>query len=584
MVSPRRWFQGLLGLPLILLVLVAVACGASAAPTLAPAATAPAVAPTSAPLQLIATPAPTALPADVVNPGKVVVMVGGFGSENFLPRYCSGECHSWGRLLHGYFVTTTHQGGVIPSAMESWKVSADGKVWNFKLRKGIKFHNGDTATIEDVLFSEQRSLSDSEVPAKATPTQTVELRLIEKEEITGPDELTITYKNGNAAGAVFRSDGHAGNSRMNLLPRKLLLEPYADTEAAYNKLPVGSGPFKMTSRSPAQSMSFERFDDYYYQPKFGAPEDRRPRFKFLDLVLVPELSTRVAALRAGQADIVEAAEAVKNQVTGSGGRLIYSQESNYVALQLLGCWKPEVRCSDIRVRQALNLAIDRKTIQETLYTPTSYAMAGWGFVTPTSLGWSKELTPPPYDPVKARELFQQAGYKVPGSATGKEFGAFVLNGWNAGDPPFIPDVAQLVAETWKKELGIDAQVSITDRTLVTQRWNAQELVNNVRLEVNEARWDPSTIAQARFNDPKNVQRLSEDTALQVASREAYDITAPEGRQAALNKLYLRLQQEQYFLPMGHSNLPWGVSKRIADWKPWPVAAFFNAHWTIRLAQ
>lgn len=584
MVSPRRWFQGLLGLPLILLVLVAVACGASAAPTSAPAATAPAVAPTSAPLQLIATPAPTAIPADVVNPGKVVVMVGGFGSENFLPRYCSGECHSWGRLLHGYFATTTHQGGVIPSAMESWKVSADGKVWNFKLRKGIKFHNGDTATMEDVLFSEQRSLSESEIPAKATPTQTVEFRLIEKEEITGPDELTITYKAANAAGAVFRSDGHAGNTRMNLLPRKLLSEPYADSEAAYNKLPVGSGPFKMTARSPAQSMTFERFEDYYYQPKFGAPEDRRPRFKFLDLVLVPELSTRVAALRAGQADIVESAEAVKGQVTGAGGRLIYAQESNYVSLMLLGCWKPEVRCSDIRVRQALNLAIDRKTIQETLYTPASYAMAGWGFVTPTSLGWSKELTPPAYNPVKARDLLQQAGYKVPGSATGKDFGAFVLNGWNAGDPPFIPDVAQLVAETWKKELGIDAQVSITDRTLVTQRWNAQDLVNNVRVEVNEARWDGSTIAQARFNDPKNVQRLAEDTALQAASRVAYDVTAPEGRQAALNKLYLRLQDEQYFLPMGHSNLPWAVSKRIADWKPWPVAAFFNAHWTIRLAQ
>ncbi len=581
---PRRNSQGILGPSLVLVILFAVACGAAATATPAAPTTAPAAAPTSSPMQLIATPAPTALPADVVNPGKVTVMVGGFGSENFLPRYCSGECHTWGRLLHGYFATTTHQGGVIPSAMESWKVSADGRAWTFKLRQGIKFHNGDTATIEDVLFSEQRSLSDSELPNKATPTQLVEFRLIAKQEITGPNEFTLTYKEANAAGAVFRSDGHAGNTRMNLLPRKLLGEPYADTEAAYNKLPIGAGPFKMTARSPAQSMSFERFDDYYYQPKFGAPEDRRPRFKFLDLRLVPELSTRVAALRAGEADFVEAAEAVKNQVTGSGGKLIYAQESNYVSLMLLGCWRPEVRCSDIRVRQALNLAIDRKTIAETLYTPASYAMAGWGFVTPTSLGWSKELTPPPYDPVKARELFQQAGYKVPGSTTGKEFGKFVLNGWNAGDPPFIPDVAQLVAETWKKELGIDAQVSITDRTLVTQRWNAQELVDQVRVEVNEARWDGSTIANSRYNDVKNVQRLSEDPALLTLSREAYNVTAPEGRQAALNKLYLRLQDEQYFLPMGHSNLPWAVSKRVADWKPWPVAAFFNAHWTIRLAQ
>jgi len=567
----------------IVLAILAVACGTAATATPAPTS-APAPVPTSAPLQLTATPAPTAIPADVVNPGKVTVMVAAFGNENFLPRYCIGECHAFGRLLHGYFATTTHQGGVIGSAFESWKVNAEGTVWTFKLRKGVKFHNGEDATIEDVLFSEQRSLSDSEVPARATPTQLVEFRLIAKEEISSPDELTITYKAPNAAGAVFRSDGHAGNTRMALLPRKLLGEPYAETEPAYNKLPVGAGPFKMTARSPAQSMSFERFEDYYYQPKYGAPEDRRPRFKFLDLLLVPELSTRVAALRAGQADIVEGAEAVKAQVTGSGGRLIYAQESNYVTLMLLGCWRAEIRCSNIKVREALNLAIDRKTIAQTLYTPESYAMAGWGFVTPTSLGWSKELTPPPFDPAKARQLLSEAGYKVPGSTSGKDFGAITLNGWSAGDPPFVPEMATLVAESWKKELGIDAKVSITDRTLVSQRWGAQELVDHVRVEVNEARWDGATIAQARYNDPKNVQRLSEDPALLAASAEAFGVTNPGGRQAALNKLYLRLQQEQYFLPMGHSNLPWAVSKRIADWRPWPVAAFFNAHWTIRVAQ
>ena len=584
MLRLRRRIKGMMGLVLALMALYAVACGSAASPTAAPTTGAPVAIPTSAPLQLAATPAPTPIPVDVVNPGKVAVMVGGFANESFLPRYCQGECHAYGRLVHGYFATTTHQGGVIPSAYESWKLSADGTVWTFKLRKGIKFHNGETATIEDALFSDQRSLSDSEIPRRATPTQLTEGRQVAKTEITGPDELTITYKNPWAGSAVFRSDGHAGNLRLNLLPRKLLGEPYAETEPAYEKLPIGAGPFKMLSRSPAQSMSFERFEDYYYQPKYGAPEDRRPRFKFLDLLMVPELSTRVAALRAGQADLIEAAEAVKGQITGGGGKLIYAQESSYVAAMLLGCWRPELRCSDVRVRQALDFAIDRQTIVKTLYTPESYAMAGWNFVTPTSLGWSKELSPTGFDPNKARELLKSAGYKVPGTSAGKEYGPLILNAWNAGDPPFMPDMAQLIAENWKKELGIDAQVSVTDRTLITQRWIAQELVDQVRMETNEARWDGSTIGQSRYNDVKNAQRLSEDPVLQAAAREAFNVVAPEGRSAALNKLYIRLQQEYYALPMGHSNLPWGASKRIADWKPWPVAAFFNAHWTIRLAQ
>jgi peptide/nickel transport system substrate-binding protein len=340
----------------------------------------------------------------------------------------------------------------------------------------------------------------------------------------------------------------------------------------------------MIDHSPSQSMSFERFEDYYYQPKYGAPEDRRPRFQFLDLLLVPELSTRVAALRSGQADLIEAAEAVRSQVEGGGGRFIVAEESSYVSLMLLGCWKPEVRCFDLRVRQALDFAVDRETIVETLYTPETYALKGWGFVTPTSLGYSPELAPMPFDPDRARELLKDAGYKVPGSPEGKDFGTIEINAWDGGDVPFIPDMAQLIAENWRAELGIDAQVVITDRTLITQRWRDRQLDDNIRLEVNEARWDGSTIAQSRYNDPENSQRLSEDPTLMTSAREAFNVVAPDQRNDALNQLYRRLQEEHYTLSMGYANLPWAASQRIAEWQPWPAAAFFNAHWTIRLAE
>jgi peptide/nickel transport system substrate-binding protein len=512
-------------------------------------------------------------------------MVGGFGNERFIARYCQGECHTFGRLLHGYFATTTHQGGVIPSAAESWRINEDGTQWVLKLRKGNKFHNGEEATIEDALFSLDRMTDfESEVPEQTTTTQAVERRLLVSQEITGPDEITITTKDPYAGLAVWRSDGHAGNLRMNLYPRKLLGEPYEQTEPAYEKLPIGAGPMKMLSRSPSQSMSFERFDDYYYQPAFGAPEDRRPRFQFLDLFMVPELSTRVAALRAGQADLVEAAEAVKSQIEDAGGRLIYAQESTYVVLGLTGCYYPDARCNDIRVRQALDLAVDRETIVNTLYTPESYALAGWAHVTPTSLGYTPEPKPMPFQPDKARELMIAAGYKVPGSPGGKDYGKLSIYTWNPGDVPFIPDMAQLVAENWKQELGLDVEVVVTDRTLISDMFRAQELVDKVRLFINEARWDGSTITQSSFNDPQNATRTAEDPRLMTMIRDAFDVVDPDKRHDALAKVYPELQAEHYLLSMGHANLPWGVSSRIAEWQPWPVAAFFNAHWTIRLAE
>ena len=582
--------RGILYLSVLAILLSAMACGTAADPTAAPGA-----GDTAQPTTAAASGQPTATPASSTAPespitstehGTVTVLVGGLGNERILPRYCNGECNTFGRLLHGYFATTTDQGGVIPSAMESWRVESGGTVWVFKLRQGAKFHDGSDVTIQDVLFSSERSVSLDEFPGAATPTQTVEGRQIVKHEITGPDEMTITFTQPYAGAAVWRSDGHAGNTRMNILPAKLLGEPYDVSEPAYEKSPIGAGPMMMVSRKPAESMSFERFEDYYYQPAYDAPEDRRPRFQFLELQLVPELSTRVSALRAGNSDLIEAAEAVAEQIRGSGGRIIYARESSYAALMLPGCWIEEVRCHDKRVVEALDLAIDRQVIADTLYTPESYSPGGWGFVTPSSLGFSPELKAADFDPGRARELMIEAGYQVPGHSEGKEFGTFEINAWDAGDFPFVPDMAQLIVESWQTELGIDARVVLTDRTLITQRWRSRELDDHIRFEVNEARWDGTTILQSRYNDPENSQRLSQDPVVLEFANAGLRVVDQESRDATINSVYLRLQEGYHhnFLPLGYANLPWGASERIVEWKPWSAAAFFNSHWTIRLAE
>ncbi|HEU0020400.1 MAG TPA: ABC transporter substrate-binding protein, partial [Dehalococcoidia bacterium] len=211
-----------------------------------------------------AQPTPTPIPAEVVYQGKIDVLVGGFGNERFNARYCTGECNTFGRLLHGYLATTTHQGGVIPEALESWEITDGGTTWLLNMREGIKFHDGSDATIDDLLFSLDRLTDfESEDPEQTTTTQGAHRRLIASQEITGPNEITVTTHTPYAGFAVWNSNGHAGNLRMNLVPRKLLGEPFGPSEAAYEKLPVGAGPMKMLGRSPGQSMSFERFDDYY---------------------------------------------------------------------------------------------------------------------------------------------------------------------------------------------------------------------------------------------------------------------------------------------------------------------------------
>ena len=570
-----------------------IACGASAPESgtvkdtsqpkvSAPAAEAPAdVVRPAATAQAQATPTP--LPETLVHQGKINVLIGGFGNERFIARYCSGLCHQYGRLLHGYLATTTHEGGVIPEALESWDINEDGTVWTLHMRPGIKFHDGSDATIEDLLFSLERMIDiENEEGGQTTTTQAAQRRRIISQEITGPLEITVTAKSPYAGFAVWNSNGHAGNLRMNLYPQKLLGPPYAENEEAYEKLPIGAGPMSMISRTPGQKMSFERFEDYYYTPEFGAPEDRRPRFQFLDLHNVPEMATRVAALRAGDGDFIEAGEAVKDQIEGAGGRMIYAMESTYVTIELNRSWAEGTRFNDVRVRKALDLAIDRPSIVATLYTPEEYSLSGWNFVTPTSLGYTDELITQPFEPEKARELLAEAGYKVPGSSGGKDYGELEIITWNPGDVPFIPDMAQLVADNWREELGLDVKVTVTDRTLLGQQRKSGELQDKARLFINEARWDGSTILHSTFNDPENKNRQTEDPKLWKAIGEAFLETDPDKRDAAMAKMYPVVQDEHLQLSMGYANLPWGVSKRVKEWQPWSAAAFFNAHWTVEL--
>jgi peptide/nickel transport system substrate-binding protein len=158
-------------------------------------------------------------------------------------------------------------------------------------------------------------------------------------------------------------------------------------------------------------MGFERFDDDYYQPKYGLPEDRRVNFTSLDLHLVPEEATRVAAMRAGETDIAPVSLASKEQVEKGDGRIVFGQEGSYFRVSMYGCWAdaelefPGFPCQDRRVRQALDYAIDKELMRDTLFGgPEVMVVKGWGIVNPSTIGYSPELDPYPFDPDKARQL------------------------------------------------------------------------------------------------------------------------------------------------------------------------------------
>jgi peptide/nickel transport system substrate-binding protein len=563
----------LLGLTLIL----AVACGSAAEPTAAPAAE-----PTAAPVESATsqpTPVPqvAAPPTEVeVNPGKLTIMVGDLAAERFDNIFSVGAPGgaNYVRIMGGYLVSTNEKRQMTPGIASKWDLSPDGLTWTFTIREGVKFHHGSELAPEDALWTLQHYWGPQAFEYHPSSGALIS-RAMDRIELSGPDEVSMITKRPIVELAYLLSE--AGNQWLHVMPKRAQLKD-SNQEVAYDNNPIGAGFMRLEKHVPASVMEFERFDDFYYQPDNGLPEDRRVNFQSLDLFLVPEEATRVAALRAGQADIVPISLATKNQVESGGGRVVFGQEGVVWEVQTVGCYDPKYPCHDKRVRQALDYAIDKELIRDTLYGgPEVMEVKGYFFVTPSTIGYTPGLDPFPYDPAKARQLLADAGY--PG---GQGFGKVIVNTSPASAMPFLVESAQLAADFWRRELGLDVEVRVGDRTAIKEGHRAGELNGQIMWQDQETRTDAIQGGPTRWADPENPTRVHDDPELFSLAQETWRTVDPEQRAEASVNLYLRLRDESHFIGIGYLNIPWGVGPRVVTWEPYPMALFPSALHTITL--
>ncbi|HEU0021322.1 MAG TPA: ABC transporter substrate-binding protein [Dehalococcoidia bacterium] len=567
----------LLGLTLVL----AVACGG------APAATPPAAdgAPTAAPTPVIAsdTASPTAAPQTAVppaqpelNPGKLTIVVGDFGPERFDGTFLGGNPggHNYGRILQGYLISTNETMEMVPGLASKWGFSADGLTWTFTLGQGGKFHDGSEVTLEDVFWSLQHTFGPQAVEYGASTAARLS-RALDKIELSGPDEVSLTTREPLTELGFFVAE--SGPYWYTVMPRRATPHD-PDAELAYDNNPIGAGFMRLVNHVPAYSMSFERFDDFYYQPKNGFPEDKRVNFETMDMLLVPEEATRVSALRAGEADIVPASIGAKQQVEAGGGRLLMGQEGIIINLKLEGCYETQYPCHDKRVRQALDYAIDKELIRDRLYGgPEVFQVKGWNAITPSTIGYTPGLDPRPFDPEQARQLLADAGY--PG---GVGFGKLIVNTWPSTAMPQQVEAAQLGADFWRKELGLDVEIRVGDSTGMQQLERTGGMNGQIYWRDNDTRKDPTSLIGGSFGDPEYPTRAHEDPELLQLVQETVQILDPDERAEAYKELALRLRDESYWLGIGYANIPWGVGPRVSTWQPYPLAQFPSALHTVTL--
>ena len=198
---------------------------------------------------------------------------------------------------------------------------------------------------------------------------------------------------------------------------------------------------------------------------------------------------------------------------------------------------------------------------------------GWAKVTPSTIGYSSYLDPWPFDPEKARQLLAEAGYRTPTNPEGKDFGKLIINTWTSSSMPFVPEGAQLGADIWRRELGIDVEVRIGDETALKKALKTGDLNGQIMWRDDEARIAATRSMRGDYGNPKRKDLYHNDPELYGVVNQALEVLDPEESLKAVSQLFRRLRDESYVLGVGYVNIPWAVGPRIATWQPWPLAFY-----------
>jgi len=281
-----------------------------------------------------------------------------------------------------------------PSLAESWSVSKDGLAYEFVLRKGVKFHNGDPVTAEDVKFSLERYKGGAAATFKAR---------VAGVDVVEPQRVRIRFKQPWPDFMTFYGSPATGAGW--IVPKKYV-ERVGDD--GFKRHPVGAGPYRFVSFQPGVELVLEANESYWR---------KTPSVKRLIFRSVPDDTTRLAMLKRGEADIAYSIRGpLGEEVRRTPGLTLKAAIPTFTEwLVFVEQWDPKSPWADRRVRLAANLAIDRKTLNDSEYLGFARVSSS---IIPREFQFYWPAPPYPHDPARARRLLAEAGYP---------------NGFDAGD-------------------------------------------------------------------------------------------------------------------------------------------------------
>jgi peptide/nickel transport system substrate-binding protein len=427
--------------------------------------------------------------------------------------------------LHDALVKPLPDRSMAPSLAESWQASPDGRVYEFVLRQGVRFHHGEPVTADDVKFSFERyrGISAKMLKARVAAIETPDAHHI-RFRLTQPWPDFMSFYGTLATGAGW------------VVPKAYVERVGED---GFKQAPVGAGPYRFVSSTPGVELVLEASEHYWRQA---------PRVKRLVFKSIPDETTRLAALKRGEVDLAyaiggELGEEVR-RTTGLTLRPTPFASTHW--LLFADQWQPSSPWYDPRVRLAAIYAVDRQAINEARYLGFSKIT---GSIIPTGSEFYWQPPVHPFDPAKAKQLLAEAGY---------------LHGFDAGD--LWCDAATSVnAEaiiTYLQAVGNKARLRPLERAGFLKAYQEKKLQNLIyglsgvfgnaatRLEVFTA--SSGLYAYGAYPD------------IDALFREQASELDPQTREAILHRIQQLIHDKAMYLPLWQLAVLTGYGPRVAE--------------------
>jgi peptide/nickel transport system substrate-binding protein len=415
-----------------------------------------------------------------------------------------------------------------PMVAESWKV-VDDRTWDFTLRKGVQFHNGDALTANDVKYSLDLYKADT------GGRQVYAADVVGVEPL---DQYTVRLTTTGPNPGLL-----ANLAQLPVLPRETRERI---GQEAFDRQPVGTGPYRLVEFVRGQRLALEANPGYWGGQVTPTKLTLRP---------VADPTTRVAELKSGGVQIIAAPPIGQLKDLDSGDTGLLPVKGARTMMHQFNSTTPPF--DDVRVRQAVNYAVDRAAILNQVLEGHGELLHG-PFVS-AWLGYDPALQPYPYDPARARQLLTEAGYP---------------NGFetvfNHSSGVFLKDreIAEVVASQLG-QVGIRVQLVPTERAKLQEDW-----LNGTFRGITATAWgaaaDPDPMIGWAFYKRKGYKPDAQIDGLIEQSRRTVD---PEQRKRVLQEFSRYAHEQAYWLFL-HAQDEFYASRKGIPWVPTPNGQSF----------